>query len=177
MALEIREGRDYSLCALPGGNDEVGALVERFNDMLVQIEERDRALLHAQDDLEERVRLRTAELAAAKEQAEAKKASQAKSEFLANMSHEFRTPMQGILSFAELGSERADTLRTEKIKQVLPEDPYEWRPSPVAAQRLPRPGVVLGPQADAPIPKRSAKRSERSWMKWNLYSEAWESRL
>ncbi len=117
VAQEIGEKRDYALRARPGGNDEIGALVGRFNDMLVQIEERDRALLHARDDLEERVRLRTSELAAAKEQAEA--ASQAKSEFLANMSHELRTPMHGILSFAELGGERAETLRTEKTREYF----------------------------------------------------------
>jgi PAS domain S-box-containing protein len=46
-------------------NDELGQLVDGFNEMLTQIQARDAALQTARDSLESRVRERTAELAAA----------------------------------------------------------------------------------------------------------------
>ncbi len=74
-----------------------GALV-----VLRDISERKRAeqaLRQAHDQLEARVRARTAELEDARQRAVA--ASEAKSQFLARMSHELRTPLNAILGFSE----------------------------------------------------------------------------
>ncbi|HEX4004260.1 MAG TPA: response regulator [Candidatus Acidoferrales bacterium] len=72
-AATVSHEKDYAVRATKWGDDEVGSLVDRFNEMLAQIQERDTALQSAHDQLEIRVDERTQELltqVAEREQAE-----------------------------------------------------------------------------------------------------------
>ncbi|MCK5192057.1 MAG: response regulator, partial [Methylococcales bacterium] len=64
---------------------------------------------------EQIVKKRTAELLAAKNNAES--ANLAKSQFLSNISHELRTPLNGILGFSQLLQKKTD-ISTEDKKQI-----------------------------------------------------------
>lgn len=67
LANFVSEKKQYTIRAEPHGNDEVGLLIEAFNEMLAQIEQRDSALVQANEQLEARVAERTAELTATNE--------------------------------------------------------------------------------------------------------------
>ncbi len=103
----ISQSRDFSLRAEKVSRDEIGLLVDGFNNMLEQIEANRHELVEHQQSLEQTVDDRTAELREivqtlerAKQQVEA--ASEAKSQFLSNITHELRTPLIGVLGMNEL---------------------------------------------------------------------------
>jgi signal transduction histidine kinase len=78
----VAHDKNYQIRIDKHGNDEVGTLIERFNEMLVQIGAHE------------------ATITAARLEAEA--SNRAISAFLANTSHELRTPLNAIIGFSEM---------------------------------------------------------------------------
>ncbi len=100
VAHGISADKNYHARAVKFSEDELGVLVDAFNGMLDQVEQRDR-------ELEEKVASRTAELTCANHELtdaceRAEQAAKLKSEFLANMSHEIRTPMNVIIGMTQI---------------------------------------------------------------------------
>ncbi len=62
IATRVSKEEDYALRAVSSGNDEVGALIDSFNQMLERIQERDAALQNSNNQLESRVQERTQQL-------------------------------------------------------------------------------------------------------------------
>ena len=128
----VSEKKDYSLRAQRHTGDEVGFLIDSFNEMLAAVQQRT-VELHREKEkteeanrtLEHKVEQRTSELARATIEAQvareaAETANQTKSAFLANMSHELRTPLNAIIGYSEMLEEEARDMGAEVFLADLP---------------------------------------------------------
>lgn len=111
-ARAVSEQRDYSIRAVKQSQDELGRLVDAFNDMLGQIQTRDSDLQRAKEELEERVRERTLELRQElierlrteqeleKRNDELHQSNKELDDFAYIASHDLKEPLRGIHNFS-----------------------------------------------------------------------------
>jgi signal transduction histidine kinase len=138
VAKDVSDKKDYSTRALKQNNDEVGLLIDAFNEMLRQIQHRDFELVKAKGELEVRVQERTAELTSANEHLTAEIGERAKlehnqeellkelqsvnkelSDFAYIASHDLKAPLRAIKTLADwISTDYADKLDQEGQEQL-----------------------------------------------------------
>jgi signal transduction histidine kinase len=134
VARKVVENRDFSLRATKTTEDEIGQLVDAFNDMLAEVgrraealEELNRSLAHEMSqrqhadqalrdlnaELERRIESRTSQLEAANKELEG---------FSYSVSHDLRAPLRAVVGFAKMlqedHSEKLDEEARRKISVI-----------------------------------------------------------
>ena len=131
VARDVSEKKDYSTRAAKQNNDEVGLLIDSFNEMLEQIQHRDSELVKAKGELEAKgAGTHTSELTAANEQLkeeigerekaehkqadllkELESANQELKDFAYIASHDLKAPLRAIKTLADwISTDYADKL-------------------------------------------------------------------
>ena len=123
----VSANKNYAVRAVKSYGDEIGRLIDGFNTMLSEIQQRDTALQSTNGELQTRTQELEEEIVHRKQTQEellnakhaAEEANRAKSTFLANMSHELRTPLNAIIGYSEmLEEESRESGKAENVQDL-----------------------------------------------------------
>jgi len=159
VARSVALGKNYSVRVTKQSKDELGELVDGFNEMLVQIQTRDTALQTARENLEKRVEERTRELAKANGELQAENSERRRvEESLRLLSSAVEQSKESILiTDAELD------LAGPKIIFVNPA--FTQMTGYTAEEAIGKtPGILQGPRTDTTVLRRLQHNFERGEM-------------
>ncbi|HXH49851.1 MAG TPA: ATP-binding protein [Terriglobia bacterium] len=106
-AKHVSDNKDFSVRATKASRDESGLLIDTFNEMLTQIQERDKELTQKNLDLEETLqKLQKAQQTLVTQEKMASLGS-----LTAGLAHEIRNPLNFVMNFAGLSADQAAELR------------------------------------------------------------------
>lgn len=131
-AKKISSERNYSVRAQKYNDDELGNLIDVFNDMLKQIQLRESELQQARDELEIRVQQRTAELKSAQNQLIQSEKMASLGQLVAGVAHEVNNPINYIKSNITplkgylFGYKESYSLLDKAKEEISPELRHEW---------------------------------------------------
>jgi signal transduction histidine kinase len=105
----ISNRQDYSVRAVKMGKDELGSLTDAFNQMLEQIQQQDLSLREFNQNLEQKVSARTAQLESVNKELEG---------FSYSISHDLRAPLRAIIGFTSILEEDYSNKLDDEAKRI-----------------------------------------------------------